>query len=81
MLVIVDDRFENGEHRYHAIGMLGHKCLVLVHSYPDPDYRVRKKPISIRLDADVLDWLRTRHDRYQVEINRILRERMEAEAD
>lgn len=43
-------------------------------------YRVRKEPISIRVDADVLDWLRTRHERYQVEINRILRERMEAEA-
>ena len=42
--------------------------------------RVRKEPISIRVDADVLDWLRTRHERYQVEINRILRERMEAEA-
>ena len=42
-------------------------------------YRVRKEPISIRVDADVLDWLRSRHERYQVEINRILRERMEAE--
>ena len=44
-------------------------------------YRARKELISIRLDADVLDWLRTRHDRYQVEINRILRERMEAGGD
>jgi uncharacterized protein (DUF4415 family) len=43
-------------------------------------YKVRKEPISIRLDADVLDWLRRKHDRYQVEINRILREKMEAEA-
>ena len=43
-------------------------------------YKVRKEPISIRIDADVLDWLRTRHERYQVEINRILRERMEADA-
>lgn len=42
-------------------------------------YRVRKEPISIRIDADVLDWLRTRHEQYQVEINRILRERMEGE--
>ena len=42
-------------------------------------YKVRKEPISIRLDADVLDWLRSRHERYQVEINRILRDRMEAE--
>ena len=43
-------------------------------------YRIRKEPISIRIDADVLDWLRSRHERYQVEINRILRERMDAEA-
>ncbi len=43
-------------------------------------YRVRKEPISIRVDADVLDWLRSRHEHYQVAINRILRERMEAEA-
>jgi uncharacterized protein (DUF4415 family) len=42
-------------------------------------YKPRKEAISIRVDADVLDWLRTRHERYQVEINRILRERMEAE--
>ncbi len=146
LVAIVYDRFENGEHRYHAIGMVGHACLLLVHIHPDPShddwrrqsasgrlpemnadnmkkgssikrkalppelqaqldvldgnpdtvsvpeapaanwaearcfYRVRKEPISIRIDADVLDWLRTRHERYQVEINRILRERMEAEA-
>ena len=43
-------------------------------------YRVRKEPISIRVDADVLDWLRSRNDRYQTEINRILRKEMEAEA-
>ena len=42
-------------------------------------YKVRKEPISIRIDADVLDWLRRKHERYQVEINRILRERMETE--
>jgi len=41
--------------------------------------RPRKEAISIRVDADVLDWLRRRHERYQPEINRILRERMEAE--
>ncbi len=42
-------------------------------------YRPRKEAISLRLDADVLDWLRRRNERYQPEINRILRERMEAE--
>ncbi len=42
-------------------------------------YRPRKEAISLRLDADVLDWLKRRSGRYQTEINRILRERMEAD--
>jgi uncharacterized protein (DUF4415 family) len=42
-------------------------------------FKPRKDSISLRLDADVLDWLRRRYERYQPEINRILRERMEAE--
>ena len=42
-------------------------------------YKPRKEAISLRLDADVLAWLRSRSDRYQTEINRILRERMEAD--
>jgi uncharacterized protein (DUF4415 family) len=42
-------------------------------------YRPLKQPISIRVDADVLDWLRRKSDRYQTEINRILRKEMDAE--
>ena len=42
-------------------------------------YRPRKEAISIRLDADLLDWLRRRSEKYQVEINRILRETMDAD--
>jgi uncharacterized protein (DUF4415 family) len=42
-------------------------------------FKPRKEAVSLRLDADVLDWLRRRHERYQPEINRILREKMEAE--
>jgi uncharacterized protein (DUF4415 family) len=42
-------------------------------------YKPRKEAISLRVDADILDWLRRRSDRYQSEINRILREKMEAE--
>ena len=42
-------------------------------------FRPRKEAISLRVDADVLDWLRRRSEHYQTEINRILRERMEAE--
>jgi uncharacterized protein (DUF4415 family) len=42
-------------------------------------FRPRKEPISIRVDTDVLDWLRRRADHYQTEINNILRETMIAE--
>ena len=43
-------------------------------------YRARKEPISLRLDRDVLDWLRAQGPGYQTTINRILRDRMEADA-
>lgn len=42
-------------------------------------HRPRKEAISLRLDADVLDWLRHGGERYQTRINRILRERMQSE--
>ncbi len=35
LVAIVHDRFENGEDRYHAIGMVGQKCLLVVFSHPD----------------------------------------------
>lgn len=47
-LVIVYDRFENGEHRYHAIGVVERKCLLLVHAYPDPDDEDWIQAISLR---------------------------------
>lgn len=40
-------------------------------------FKPRKEAISVRLDMDVLDWLRRRGPGYQTEINRILREKME----
>jgi uncharacterized protein (DUF4415 family) len=43
-------------------------------------FRPRKEAISLRLDMDVLAWLRSHGPGYQTEINRILRERMEADA-
>jgi uncharacterized protein (DUF4415 family) len=43
-------------------------------------YRPRKEAVSLRLDMDVLDWLRGKGPGYQTAINRILRERMESEA-
>jgi uncharacterized protein (DUF4415 family) len=42
-------------------------------------YKPRKEAISIRMDMDVLDWLRLKGPGYQTEINRILREKMLAE--
>ena len=42
-------------------------------------FRARKEAISLRVDMDVLDWLRRKGPGYQTEINRILREKMETE--
>ena len=40
-------------------------------------YRPIKKSLTIRLDADVLAWLRTQGRGYQTRINALLREAME----
>jgi uncharacterized protein (DUF4415 family) len=42
-------------------------------------WKARKEAISLRVDMDVLDWLRRKGPGYQTTINRILRERMQAE--
>ena len=42
-------------------------------------WKARKQAISLRVDMDVLDWLRAQGPGYQTTINRILRERMQAE--
>jgi uncharacterized protein (DUF4415 family) len=39
-------------------------------------YRPIKKSVTIRLDADVVAWLKSEGDGYQTRINRILREAM-----
>ena len=39
-----------------------------------------KKPVTIRLDADVLGWLKAKGAGYQTRINTILRQAMEREA-
>jgi len=39
-----------------------------------------KKQLSIRLDADVLDWLKSQGRGYQTRINRILRAAMEGQS-
>lgn len=40
-------------------------------------YRPIKKPISIRLDADVLEWFKDHSDKYQALINAVCRAYME----
>jgi len=37
-------------------------------------YRPVKRPITIRLDADVLAWFKSRSEKYQSKINTVLRE-------
>ena len=42
-------------------------------------FKPRKEAISLRVDMDVLDWLRRQGPGYQTTINRIVREHMEAD--
>lgn len=42
----------------------------------NPFYKPIKMPTTIRLDADVLAWLKSKGKGYQTKINRILREAM-----
>jgi uncharacterized protein (DUF4415 family) len=39
-------------------------------------YRVRKAPITARIDLDVLEWLKGKGDGYQTRLNSILRAAM-----
>lgn len=39
-------------------------------------YRPRKTPVSLRLDADVLAWLKAKGSGYQTRANLLLREKM-----
>jgi uncharacterized protein (DUF4415 family) len=43
-------------------------------------YRPLKKPVTLRLDADVLAWFKRQGRRYQTRINQALRQVMEKEA-
>lgn len=47
---------------------------------PDPElYRPLKKPVTLRLDADVIAWFKKEGRRYQTRINQALRKVMERE--
>ena len=41
-------------------------------------YRPNKQTVTIRLDADVVAWLKEREPKYQTAVNRILRDYMTA---
>jgi uncharacterized protein (DUF4415 family) len=44
---------------------------------PEPElYKPIKKPVTLRLDADILAWFRRRERGYQTRINRALRKLM-----
>jgi len=43
-------------------------------------YRPIKKPLTIRLDADVLAWLKAPGPGYQTRINRLLRDAMQIQS-
>jgi uncharacterized protein (DUF4415 family) len=45
----------------------------------DEYFRPIKKPMAMRVDADVLAWFRSKGKGYQAHINAILRHAMEAE--
>jgi uncharacterized protein (DUF4415 family) len=42
-------------------------------------YRPRKTPVSVRIDDEVLDWLKSKGEGHLTRINEILRDRMIAE--
>ena len=42
-------------------------------------YRPIKKPINLRIDADILAWLKSKGGRYQTRINSILRQKMQTD--
>ena len=41
-------------------------------------YRPVKKQITLRLDADMLEWFKTQDGKYQTRINQVLRRYMES---
>ena len=47
---------------------------------PNPWYRPVKKQLTVRLDADVIAWLRKQGKGYQTRLNSLLREAMLREA-
>ena len=42
-------------------------------------FRPIKQPVTLRLDADVLEWFKRRHSKYQTAINAALRQYIHAQ--
>ena len=42
-------------------------------------FRPIKRPVTLRLDADVLEWFKRRHPKYQTAINTALRQYIHAQ--
>lgn len=48
LVVLVGDRYESGEYRYHALAWIGEKLLLMVHTYPHPDDETFIRVIGLR---------------------------------
>ena len=48
LVISIYDRFQDGEHRYHALAWVGSKLLLAVHTFPDPDDDELVRIISLR---------------------------------
>jgi uncharacterized DUF497 family protein len=46
--VVVPDRIEAGEQRWHVVGLVGSTAVVVVHSLPDPENEDRVRIIGAR---------------------------------
>jgi uncharacterized protein (DUF4415 family) len=69
------DRMKDADIDYSDIPALDRKFLKKATTTWPPE----KKQLTIRLDADVLDWLKAHGKGYQTRINRILRVVMESQ--
>ena len=69
------DRMKDADIDYSDIPALDRKFLKKATTAWPPE----KKQLTIRLDADVLDWLKAHGKGYQTRINRILRVVMESQ--
>ena len=46
--LVIYDRYENNEHRYHLMSLVEDRCLVMIHTYPDENDENRIRIIGLR---------------------------------